>query len=94
MEGLKQQAIARFNRVNIVINNAVTFYVKTLVDYTVEEWDRVIAVNLRAAFLTAKPSSISPMLRIVKRFLLWKAGCTYTALYNTQLYNALKCKPL
>ncbi len=54
MEGLKQQAIARFNRVDIVINNAVTFVVKPLVDYTIEEWDRVMAVNLRGAFLTAK----------------------------------------
>ena len=54
MAGLKQQAIARFNRVDIVINNAVTFVVKPLVDYTIEEWDRVIAVNLRGAFLAAK----------------------------------------
>ena len=54
MEGLKQQAIARFNRVDIVINNAATFAVKPLVDHTTEEWDRVMAVNLRGAFLTAK----------------------------------------
>jgi NAD(P)-dependent dehydrogenase (short-subunit alcohol dehydrogenase family) len=54
MEGFKQQAIARFNRIDVVVNNAVTFYVKPLVDYTTEEWDRVMAVNLRAAFLTAK----------------------------------------
>jgi NAD(P)-dependent dehydrogenase (short-subunit alcohol dehydrogenase family) len=54
MEGLKQQTITRFNRVDIVVNNAVTFIVKPLVDYTTEEWDRVMAVNLRAAFLTAR----------------------------------------
>lgn len=54
MEGVKQMAISRFNRVDIVVNNAVMFYVKSLVDYTLEEWDRVMAVNLRAAFITAK----------------------------------------
>lgn len=62
MAGLKQQAIARFNRVDIVVNNAVTFAVKPLVDFTIEEWDRVMAVNLRGAFLAAKlflPSMIA-----------------------------------
>jgi NAD(P)-dependent dehydrogenase (short-subunit alcohol dehydrogenase family) len=54
MESLKQQAIARFNRVDIVVNNAVVFYAKPLIDYSTEEWDRVMAVNLRGAFLTAK----------------------------------------
>ena len=54
MEGLKQQAIARFNRIDAVVNDAVTFYVKPLIDYTIEEWDRVMDVNLRAAFLSAR----------------------------------------
>ncbi|HYM97689.1 MAG TPA: SDR family oxidoreductase, partial [Candidatus Sulfotelmatobacter sp.] len=54
MESLKQQAIARFNRVDIVVNNAVAFYAKPLVDHSIEEWDRVMAVNLRGAFLAAK----------------------------------------
>jgi NAD(P)-dependent dehydrogenase (short-subunit alcohol dehydrogenase family) len=54
METLKEEALARFNRVDIVINNAVVFYAKPLVDYTTEEWDRVMAVNLRGAFLAAK----------------------------------------
>lgn len=54
MESLRQQAIARFNRVDIVVNNAVVFYAKPLVEHSTEEWDRVMAVNLRGAFLTAK----------------------------------------
>lgn len=54
MESLKQQTIARFNRVDIVVNNAAVFYAKPLVEHSTEEWDRVMAVNLRGAFLTAK----------------------------------------
>ena len=44
----------RHAQVDIVVNNAVVFYAKPLVEYTLEEWDRVVAVNLRAAFLAAK----------------------------------------
>ncbi|HYL07411.1 MAG TPA: SDR family oxidoreductase [Candidatus Udaeobacter sp.] len=54
MTSLQQQLIGRFNRIDIVINNAVVFYVKPLTDYSVAEWDRLMAVNLRAAFLAAK----------------------------------------
>jgi NAD(P)-dependent dehydrogenase (short-subunit alcohol dehydrogenase family) len=54
MQTLKDQALARFDRVDVVVNNALVSYAKPLVDYTVEEWDRVMAVNLRSAFLTAK----------------------------------------
>ncbi|MFI5283461.1 MAG: SDR family NAD(P)-dependent oxidoreductase [Candidatus Dormibacterales bacterium] len=61
MEYLKGQALAWFNKVDIVINNACAFYAKPLLEYTVEEWDEVMAVNLRAAFLAAK-LFIPPML--------------------------------
>jgi NAD(P)-dependent dehydrogenase (short-subunit alcohol dehydrogenase family) len=50
MHGLKDEV----GPVDIVINDAVVFYVGRLVDTTVEQWDRVMAVNLRGAFLAAK----------------------------------------
>jgi len=54
MELLMGKSLAWFNKVDIVINNAAVFDAKPLIDYTVEEWDRVMAVNLRGAFLAAK----------------------------------------
>ena len=38
-------------RVDILINNAALQIVKPFLEQTVEEWDQVFAVNLRAAFL-------------------------------------------
>lgn len=48
--------ISRFGRIDILVNNAATMTFKRVVDLDVEEWDRVIAVNLRSAFLFCKYS--------------------------------------
>jgi NAD(P)-dependent dehydrogenase (short-subunit alcohol dehydrogenase family) len=50
---LHERAIRTFGHVDVVVNNACVFYTKPLLDHSVEEWDRVMAVNLRGAFLTA-----------------------------------------
>lgn len=43
-----------FGAPDIVINNAAAYTTKPLLDVSVAEWDRVMAVNLRGAFLLAK----------------------------------------
>jgi NAD(P)-dependent dehydrogenase (short-subunit alcohol dehydrogenase family) len=45
------QVVDTLGSVDILVNNAARFTVKTLVEHTVEEWDRVMAVNLRGAFV-------------------------------------------
>lgn len=54
MAELHAQALAAFGPVDILVNNAVVFTTKPLLEHTVEEWDRVLAVNLRGAFLGIK----------------------------------------
>lgn len=54
VSALRERALADFGHVDIVVNDACVFYAKPLIDNTVEEWDRVMAVNLRGSFLTAK----------------------------------------
>jgi NAD(P)-dependent dehydrogenase (short-subunit alcohol dehydrogenase family) len=54
MQTLHDRAIEQFQHIDIVINNACVFYAKPLLHHSVEEWDRVMAVNLRGAFLAAK----------------------------------------
>jgi NAD(P)-dependent dehydrogenase (short-subunit alcohol dehydrogenase family) len=51
---LRAEALARFGHVDVVVNDACVFYPKPLLETTVAEWDRVMAVNLRGAFLTAR----------------------------------------
>jgi 2-deoxy-D-gluconate 3-dehydrogenase len=49
-----KQALSHFGEIDILVNNAGIARVAPLVDTTVKDWDEVMAVNLRAPFLTAK----------------------------------------
>ncbi len=48
------QVIERFGHIDFLINNAGTDKTESIEDISIEDWDRVIQVNLRAPFLTAK----------------------------------------
>jgi len=49
-----EAALQGFGRVDFMINNAGTDFVLPVTEMTVQQWDRVIGVNLRAAFLFAR----------------------------------------
>lgn len=59
---LIEHAVERFGRLDIVVNNAGTAIVRTCEECTVEEWDRLMAVNVRSIFLTTK-YAVGPMRR-------------------------------
>ncbi|MFZ0995567.1 MAG: SDR family oxidoreductase [Candidatus Dormiibacterota bacterium] len=46
--------LAEFERVDILINNAAIIVVKPIDETSVAEWDRVLATNLRSAFLLCR----------------------------------------
>ena len=54
MRRLVEATISQFGGLNIVVNNAGVVAVQTVEESTVEEWDRVMAVNVRSIFLTTK----------------------------------------
>jgi NAD(P)-dependent dehydrogenase (short-subunit alcohol dehydrogenase family) len=49
-----EQAIARFGRLNVLVNNAGIELSATVPDMPAAEWDRQLGVNLRGAFLFSK----------------------------------------
>ncbi len=49
-----ETALAAFGRVDFMVNNAGTDYVIPITEMTIEQFDRVQSVNLRAAFVFAK----------------------------------------
>jgi len=48
---LVEAAVARFGRVDVLVNNAGVFAAKPFADYRAEEVDRFLAINLRGPFL-------------------------------------------
>src|SRR5689334_20303667 len=54
IRALVETAVARFGRLDIVVNNAGVVAVQTVEQSSVADWDRVMAINVRAIFLTTK----------------------------------------
>ncbi|TCO32460.1 NAD(P)-dependent dehydrogenase (short-subunit alcohol dehydrogenase family) [Kribbella steppae] len=50
-------AVETFGRLDHVVCNAGIDIIKPAVDYTPDEWDRILAVNLRGAFLPAQAAA-------------------------------------
>ena len=51
---LAQEAIAAFGRIDILVNNAGIHFVRDVTEMSVEEWDRLMDINLKSMFLCCK----------------------------------------
>ncbi|KQU94478.1 3-hydroxybutyrate dehydrogenase [Ensifer sp. Root31] len=51
---LMATAVKRFGSVDILVNNAGVQYVEKVEDFPVEQWDRIIAINLSSSFHTIR----------------------------------------
>ena len=49
-----EAAVKKWNRIDVLVNNAATMTFKPVVELSLEEWDKVLAVNLRSVFLGMK----------------------------------------
>jgi len=52
--GLVDGVVAEHGRLDVLVNNAATYVSKPLLDTTLQEWERVFAVNVTAVFLLTK----------------------------------------
>ena len=54
IEAMVRHAEARFGTIDVLVNNAGIQFVANVEDFPIERWDAVIAINLSAAFHTAR----------------------------------------
>jgi meso-butanediol dehydrogenase / (S,S)-butanediol dehydrogenase / diacetyl reductase len=60
-----EEAYRRWGRLDVLFNNAGVIRVQPMLDVTENEWDRVLAVNLRAAFFVLQAAGRRMMLQDV-----------------------------
>ena len=54
VEAMRDAALERFQRIDVLVNNAGVIGVAFVVSMSEEEWDRIIDVNLKGTFLCSK----------------------------------------
>jgi len=53
-ERMIAETVTRFGQLNILVNDAAILLEKTAVDTTEEDWDRIVGINLKGTFFSAK----------------------------------------
>jgi len=54
IKGSINAAVSKWGRIDVVVNDAAMMTFRPIVDLPDEDWDKVLAVNLRAVFLYCK----------------------------------------
>lgn len=57
MERVVEAVVARWGRLDILVNNAAVSYPAAAMDLTAEQWDETFAVNVRGAFLLSRAAA-------------------------------------
>ncbi len=57
IESCVRAVVEQFGRLDILVNNAGIGPLAPAEDYSIEDWDRTLAINLRAAFLFARAAA-------------------------------------
>ena len=85
-----QSAIDRWARIDILFNNAGVVLIKPLEEMTEAEWDRVMAINLKGAFLAIK--HVVPQMRLIGGGAILNTGsiASFTGQFGTPVYSASK----
>jgi len=51
---LAEEALSAFGRIDVLVNNAGIHFLKDVTEMSVEEWDRLMDINLKSMFLCCK----------------------------------------
>lgn len=90
VEALIAETVAHFGRIDVLFNNAGVVMVKPLESMTEEEWDGVMAINVKGAFLAIKHAV--PHIRKAGGGTILNTGSigSFTGQLGTPVYSASK----
>ena len=90
IEQMVADTAARWGKIDILFNNAGILLVKTIEQMSEEEWDRVMAVNVKSAFLATR--HVVPHMRRNGKGAILNTGSigSFTGQVGTPVYSASK----
>ena len=56
-DNLIKKTVEKFGKVDILVNNAGIFFAKPFLEYTEEDWDKIIDVNLKGVYLCSNAAA-------------------------------------
>ncbi|MBI5282553.1 MAG: 3-oxoacyl-ACP reductase FabG [Candidatus Solibacter usitatus] len=89
-DSMFDRALAEFTRLDVVVNNAGVQTWKPLLDLTLEDWERVIAVNLTGCFLCTQRAALAMKDSGGGAIVNIGSGCNKWAFPNLVDYTASK----
>lgn len=90
VRAMVRQVRHRFGRIDILINNAGIQKAAALTDTTVEDWDRMLAVHLRGAFLCSREVAPVMMAQRSGRIIMVTSQLGYIGRARYTAYSAAK----
>ena len=90
VRGMLDAVTARFERLNILVNNAAIQTWTPFLDVTEDEWDRVIATNLKGSFLCTQAAARHMKDRGGGTIINIGSGCNKAPFPNLVAYTASK----
>lgn len=85
-----QAALAHFGTVDILVNNAGLAEIHNLLDLSLDDWDRTMAVNLRAPFLLAQVLAPAMIARRAGKIINVSSQAGTVAIDGHSAYSASK----
>ena len=84
------ETVKRWGRIDVLFNNAGILLVKTVEQMSGEEWDRVMAVNVKSVFLATR--HVVPHMRRMGKGAILNTGSigSFTGQVGTPVYSASK----
>jgi NAD(P)-dependent dehydrogenase (short-subunit alcohol dehydrogenase family) len=90
VKSMIEETAERWGRIDVLFNNAGILLVKSIDEMSEEEWDRVMAVNVKSAFFATK--HVVPYMRRIGKGAILNTGsiASFTGQLGTPVYSASK----